>query len=187
MQPPPGAPLALQAPPARDPVTKLQILLGNLLKHFTWYRIFFSVVTGMLRHYICGVCQDVVVHLSEVAPSRSLLGAVEAAPAPAEGTSSAAGAAPDGTMTQEQLNDFILSCSRGVGSLVQLIEEEANKLPDGYQSQAEVAEELRYLAAENELASSELRRLVAVVRHVREAARESYRAAATEGARITID
>ncbi|KAL8452817.1 hypothetical protein Emag_002190 [Eimeria magna] len=131
--------------------------------------------------------QDVVVHLSEVAPSRSISGGVGAASASAEGTTSAAGAAPDNTMTQEQLNDFILSCSRGVGSLIQLIEEEANKLPDGNQSQTEVAEELRYLAAENEMASRELRRLVAAVRHVREAARESYRAAATEGARITIE
>ncbi|KAL8273731.1 hypothetical protein Esti_002331 [Eimeria stiedai] len=165
MQPPPGAPLALQAPPARDPVTKLQILLGNLLKHFT----------------------DVVVHLSDVAPSRTISGGVQAAAASAEGTTVAAGAAPDGTMTQEQLNDFILMCSRGVGSLVELIEEEANKLPDGNQAQTKVDEELRYLATENEQASRELRRLVDAVRHVREAARQSYRAAATEGARITID
>ncbi|KAL8449718.1 hypothetical protein Emed_002973 [Eimeria media] len=161
MQPPPGAPLPLQAPPARDPVTKLQIMLGNLLKHFT----------------------DVVVHLSEVAPSRSISGLVETVCTPAEGTTPSA----EGTLTSEQLNDFILNCSRGVGSLVQLIEEEADKLPDDNLSQTEVAEELRYLTAENEMASQELRRLVAAVRHVREAARESYRAAATQDARITIE
>ncbi|CDJ28758.1 uncharacterized protein EMH_0016360 [Eimeria mitis] len=163
MQPPLGGPPQLQAPPARDPVTKLQILLGNLLKHFT----------------------DVVVHLSDVAPPRSVSGAVDVdgASEAAEGSSSGVRTA----MTEEQLNEFILSCSKGVGNLVHVIEEEAEKLPDAIQSQEEVESELRYLERENEVAAAELKQLVASVRLVREAIREAYRDAATDGTRITID
>ncbi|CDI75394.1 hypothetical protein, conserved [Eimeria praecox] len=159
MQPPLGVPPQLQAPPARDPVTKLQILLGNLLKHFT----------------------DVVVHLTEVAPPRSVSGAVDV------DRQSEAGEAVRTTMTEEQLNDFILNCSKGVGNLVHVIEEEAEKLPDAIQPQEEVESELRYLEKENEEAAAELKQLVAAVRHVRESIREAYRDAATDGTHITID
>lgn len=164
MQPSPGNPLLLQAPPARDPVTKLQILLGNLLKHFT----------------------DVVVHLSEVAPPRPITDAVDVDEN--VDTPEAPSAAPGSTvMTKEQLDNFILSCSKGVGSLVHLIEEEAEKLPDGIQAQEEIEDELRYLSRENDVAAEELKQLVTAVRHVREATRDAYRAAATDGANITID
>ena len=69
-----------------------------------------------------------MVHLSEVAPPRSVSGTVEV-----DGAVEPSGASSTyirNTMTQEQLNDFILSCSRGVGSLVHQIEEETEKLPD---------------------------------------------------------
>ncbi|KAL8433355.1 hypothetical protein Efla_001909 [Eimeria flavescens] len=162
MQPPLGPPPPLQAPPARDPVTKLQILLGNLLKHFT----------------------DVVVHLSEVSPPRPLCPEAEAA----DSADAAAAKRPAGnTLTPQQLDEFILNCSRGVGSLVHLIEEETEKLPDENQSQADVESELRYLTQQNELAAEELKRLIAHARPLREAVREAYRSAATEGAEITIN
>lgn len=56
-----------------------------------------------------------------------------------------------------------------------------------YLAQEEVESELRYLERENEVAAAELKELVAAVRHVREAIREAYRDAATNGTRITID
>lgn len=53
--------------------------------------------------------------------------------------------------------------------------------------QEEVESEIRYLERENEAAAAELKQLVAAVRHVREAIREAYRDAATDGTGITID
>lgn len=55
-----------------------------------------------------------------------------------DGAAEAPGASSTATpnvMTEQQLNEFILTCSRGVGSLVHLIEEEAEKLPEGIQPQ----------------------------------------------------
>lgn len=144
MQPPLGGPPQLQAPPARDPVTKLQILLGNLLKHFTVSRhpaVRSTALTTRSRfifaHSFCVLCftehQDVVVHLSEVAPPRSVSGKVDVDGPPeiAEASSSAVRT----TMTEEQLNEFIVSCAKGVGNLVHVIEEETEKIPEGIQSQ----------------------------------------------------
>ncbi|OEH75835.1 uncharacterized protein LOC34620366 [Cyclospora cayetanensis] len=163
MQPPFGSPPSLQAPPARDPVTKLQILLGNLLKHFT----------------------EVVAHLSEVAPPLSISGTME--DEGAEEILETPSSAIKGALTREQLNDFVLGCSHGVGSLVHLIEEEMEKLPEGIQTHEEIQDELRYLERENEIAAAELKHLVASVRHFRDAVRHAYREAATEGTSISID
>ncbi|CDJ63176.1 hypothetical protein, conserved [Eimeria necatrix] len=120
-----------------------------------------------------------------MAPPRSVSGSVDVSES--SETSATSNVVIRTAMTEEQLNEFILSCSKGVGTLVHTIEEEIEKLPEGVQSQDEIESQIRYLEEENEAAAAELKQLVAAVRSVREALRTAYREAATDGTRITID
>lgn len=74
-----------------------------------------------------------MVHLSEMAPPRSVSGSVDVSES--SETSATSNVVIRTAMTEEQLNEFILSCSKGVGTLVHTIEEEIEKLPEGVQSQ----------------------------------------------------
>ncbi|CDJ38231.1 hypothetical protein, conserved [Eimeria tenella] len=120
-----------------------------------------------------------------MAPPRSVSGAVDVSES--SEMSATSNVVIRTAMTEEQLNEFILSCSKGVGTLVHTIEEEIEKLPEVIQSQDEIESQIRYLEEENEAAAAELKQLVAAVRSVRETLRTAYREAATDGTRITID